>query len=65
MDYDPYCDFQYIINNIVYCNNLHFLHYFHHGREKPLKRLGVSKHGGDIYEDLPFCSGFCKKDLFN
>ena len=37
---DPYWDFQYIINSIVlYCNNLHFLHYFHHHREKPLKML--------------------------
>ena len=49
--------FQYVINNIVHCNNLLFLHYFHHGRKKPLKGLRVSKnHNMNNY--------FCKKESF-
>ena len=57
-----YRNFQYIINNIVHCNNLPFLHYFHHGREETLKGLRGSKSSGDIYEDRPFCSGFVRKN---
>ena len=47
---EAFNDFQYITNNIVHCNSINF----HHVREEPIKRLGVSKSGEDIYEDRLF-----------